>query len=407
MTTESRLNARLISGKRAFWLAILPLATVFLVAVLIFTGDRETEAVKITRPEEIVFDWSQDACEPGDIPDTPARAFRDAQGGVQLVASHYVNRRMLGPDLNHLARDCTVIMPSHYDPDPAKFDDREWIHSIYTPDGTTIFALLHNEYQGNTHPGQCPSGEYLECWHNAITLAISTNGGISFEHAPSPNHLVASIPYRYAPNFEPVGIFQPSNIVRNDADGYYYALLRVQQYQAQPKGTCVMRTADLADPKSWRAWDGVGFNTRFVNPYLELGGSQPSYVCRPVSYEEIQLMVESLTFNTYFDRFLLVGTAVAQDADGELFSGIYYSLSDDLIHWTPRKLIRKVESRDTYRCGNPDPVSYPSILDPGSTSRNFETTGKQAYLYFTRHNYESCQETPDRDLVRVPIEFSR
>jgi hypothetical protein len=75
--------------------------------------------------EDKVFDWSQGACAPDDIPDTPARPFRDAQGRVQLIASHYTNRRMSGPDLDHLTHDCGVIMPSHYDSDPAKFDDRE------------------------------------------------------------------------------------------------------------------------------------------------------------------------------------------------------------------------------------------------------------------------------------------
>jgi hypothetical protein len=118
-------------------------------------------------------------------------------------------------------------------------------------------------------------------------------------------------------------------------------------------------------------------------------------------------MVESLTFNTYLDRYLLVGTAVGPDRVGESASGIYYSTSDDLIHWTERRLIMEVESRQTYRCGDPDPVAYPSVLDPDSTSRNFETTGKRAYLYFTRSDYESCRENLDRDLVRVPIEFSK
>ena len=67
----------------------------------------------------------------------------------------------------------------------------------------------------------------------------------------------------------------------------------------------------------------------------------------------------------------------------------------------------EVESRHTHRCGDPDPVAYPSVLDPGSSSRNFETTGRDAFLYFTRFNYEDCKETLDRDLVRVPIEFSK
>ena len=75
-------------------------------------------SIEIVGPEQTVFDWSRDSCEPRDIPDAPARAFRDARGRVQLIASHYVNRREVGPDLDHLAHRCEVIMRSGYDPLP-------------------------------------------------------------------------------------------------------------------------------------------------------------------------------------------------------------------------------------------------------------------------------------------------
>jgi hypothetical protein len=406
LTPEFNPRASLVVRRRVLRWRLLTVSAI-LAALIIVSNVRGDPRVEVVGAEQIVFDWSQDACEPADIPDTPARAFRDVQGRVQLIASHYVNRPMTGPDLGHLSRDCAVILASHYDPNPAEFNDREWLHSTYTPDGERVFALVHNEYQGHTHPGRCPSGEYFECWYNAVTLAVSTDGGTSFEHAQPPTHLVASIPYRYAPDSGPAGVFQASNIVHNAADDHYYALIRVQRYRAQQQGTCVMRTTNLADPKSWRAWDGSGFNVRFVDPYLQPDEPAEDHVCQPVSYEEIQLMVESLTFNTYLDRYLLVGSAVERELGGEATSGIYYSLSDDLIHWTPRRLIMEGESRNTYRCGDPDPIAYPSALDPDSSSRNFETTGKRAYLFFTRYNYESCQETLDRDLVRVPIEFSK
>jgi hypothetical protein len=48
-------------------------------------------------------------------------------------------------------------------------------------------------------------------------------------------------------------------------------------------------------------------------------------------------------------------------------------------------------------------VSIPLALDSERESRNFEMTGKTAYLHFTRHN--SGQGSLDRDLVRVPVEI--
>jgi hypothetical protein len=61
----------------------------------------------------------------------------------------------------------------------------------------------------------------------------------------------------------------------------------------------------------------------------------------------------------------------------------------------------------TYRCGDSNPVYYQSILDPSSTSRNFQTAGRTPYLYFTRFNYSHCQQTLNRDLIRVRVRFSK
>ena len=87
--------------------------------------------------------------------------------------------------------------------------------------------------------------------------------------------------------------------------------------------------------------------------------------------------------------------------------GFYYSTSADLIHWEPRRLIHEAEMAYTYECGDPNPVAYPSLLDPDSSSRNFETTGRAPWLYFTRFHYKDCKFTSNRDLVRVRVRFSK
>ena len=108
-----------------------------------------------------------------------------------------------------------------------------------------MYALIHNEYQGNAYPGQCPSGSYVNCWWNTITLAVSTNEGQSYSIAPQPR-LVASVPYQYMPDWGTTGTMSPTNIVHNDKDGYYYAILYVTR---QPGGRapiyygdCLIRT---------------------------------------------------------------------------------------------------------------------------------------------------------------------
>jgi len=160
-------------------------------------------SLEVSGPAEIVFDWTNDRCEDENIPDIAARAFRDAEGRVQLWIGHYYNYRMIGPDLNNVKPDCTAsIMRSDFDPDPSKFNDSEWLAAPYTEDGTTIYGIVHNEYRGDTHsaarPGQCPSGDRLTCLDTSVTEVISTDGGDSFHDIlEPPNHMVATMPYSF------------------------------------------------------------------------------------------------------------------------------------------------------------------------------------------------------------------
>ena len=370
-------------------------------------GRSHLKPVEIVGSQQTLFDWSKQACESRDIPDLPARAFRDAGGEVHLIASGYINRAMVGPGLNRVKQDCSVVFRSKLSAKPQLFTDEEWIAAPYTRDGRTVFSLVHDEYHGWQHTaGHCVAA-FPRCWYNAITLARSDDGGRNFRHAlPPPANLVASVPYRYEPNVRPYGIFNPSNIV--EKDGYYYSLVVAQPYRAQRGGTCVMRTRNLADPRSWRAWDGDGYDTSFANAYQVRDAANGKHFCDPVSKDQIGTMSDSLTFNTYFDKYLLLGSAGSYDArKRRLVNGFYYSLSDDLVHWSQRKLVAEAELPWSYRCGDADPVLYPSVLDPASKSRNFETTGRRAYLYFTRFHYTSCRSDFNRDLVRVPIEFSK
>ena len=384
---------------------VIKLFTTLIAALLNETGCADVQLeveVGIVGPEEIVFDWTTDRCETEDIPDIPARAFRDAEGNVQLIASHFINRRMIGSDQDSLTQDCNVIMSSDMDPDPAQYNDREWIHAVYTTDGLNIHALVHNEYQGSSHAGMCPSGDYSKCWYNAVTYASSTDMGKTYSHVSAPGHLVASVPYIYEPDAGPYGIFNPGNIIHHPTDGYYYSMIHLESYGAQDWGAGIMRTRTLNDPESWRCWDGAGFNVAFINPYTETGYDPAEHICVPVSRDNIEKMVESLTFNTYLKKFLLVGPAGLYDPDrDEIVYGFYFSLSDDLINWSPRRLIMEVPF--WWTAGNDvDRYAYPSLIDSDDLSRNFEYTDRDVYFYFTRWH---AWTTHDRDLVRVPIRF--
>jgi hypothetical protein len=389
---------------------VLALTTVAIVAVVwrSFEGARqpavETSATaRVAGPPQIVFDWSSDACAPDEFPDLPVRAYRDDRGRVHLILPHFNTWRLSGPDLDHLHNRCDKVMSSSLDGAPADFNQWELVASLYTEDGRRIAALVHVEYHG-TQPGTCVQTEPTSCWYNAVTFARSDDAGRSFQQPRPPGQLVAASTDRYRPGVAPTGIFSPSNIVRA-RDGLYYALV-VSRAHTGTIDSCLIRTGDPFEPTSWRAWDGSGFGIPFADPYRATpGAARP---CVPIATPEIAAMHESLTYNTYLDRYLLVGlVASGPGPSGKRVPGIYFSLSSDLIHWSRRELIIEATTVQTFRCGGPNPIAYPSVIDPRSDSRTFATTGRRPYLYYTRFNYEGCRRTMDRDLVRRPIELSK
>jgi hypothetical protein len=362
--------------------------------------------LKIVGEEEIVFDWSKDRCEGFDIPDLPVRAFRDDQGNVQLISAHFVNRRFIGSSLNTVKHECTPIMQSVSLNDPALYSYHEWLASPYTEDGKTIYALVHNEYYGSKELGQCPPGD-ASCWYNAITLAVSTDRGASYHAAAEPpGHLIASAPKPFEAGAGPYGFFEPSNIIKGN-DGYYYVYMREHFYRrgGNVAEVCIMRTMDLSDASSWRAWDGNDFTVSFINPYLKPDEAKSAHGCQGIPTEPgLGLMHQSIRFNTYLNRYVMVGNS-ATTINGRSVWGIMYSFSDDLVHWQPRKVLWEVELPWTYQPGDSDYYLYPSLLDPDSSSRNFDTTGKRAFLYLTRFNKNTSSDPLNRDLVRIPVEF--
>lgn len=351
--------------------------------------------VQISGPVEVVFDWSADACEDDHIPDLPTRAFRDAEG-ITLILSHYDTRRMRGPDFDSLAVECDVLHGSTRARHPDQFANYEWIAATYAQ-GDTIHALLHVEYQGNRYP-ECDTADYFSCWYNAITYARSDDGGATFGYpiAP-PAHLVANIPEPYAPDEGIFGAFSPSNIIAHQ--GHFYVFIKVQTYPLETQHTCLMRTATLSDPDSWRYFDGVGFNGVFADPYRDDLRALRATTCTPLALPEIAQMYEGVTWNTALQRFILIGTSSDPTREPDPY-GFYYALSEDLITWTRR--LPLLEVRLPWRATGRETVYlYPTLIDHDSESVNYETSGTTAYLYFTRLNFGPGDL--DRDLLRMPV----
>jgi hypothetical protein len=364
--------------------------------------------VEQTGPEQMLLDWTTQKCENNDIPDLPARAFRDATGRTQLITTHYVNHRYRGWDLNGVRHECPTLIQSGNNSNPAAYNDKQWLGSPYTIDGRTVYSPMHIEYRGSNWSGMCPKGAAKPtCLYYSIAFSRSTDGGNSYVRSAAPADLIATLPYTYAGGTGPAGYFQPSNIVYRP-DGYYYMMVGTLGYSAQQQGPCLLRTRQIADPTSWRAWDGTDYSVRFIDPYVETSEPPEAHVCTPVGQGSLsEQMTGSLTYNTYFGKYMVLGGAMSP-TPGQ--NGFYYSLSDDLIHWSTPRLLMHGELIWTYTCDPAGPVKDPSLLYPGSPARNYTITGQEGYLYYTHFNYtfsgSGCTQTLDRDLIRVPIRFT-
>ena len=134
------------------WLAMV-------LAVLLFPSDAGAGALwydfnephaTATAPATVVYDWTTDKCgDDNQIPDQPARAFRNDIGQVNLIATHHRMRRGLGTRLDNTAHlGCAILMTSREDPDVTLWDHDHWLSSPYTRDGTTVYSLSHMEYRG-------------------------------------------------------------------------------------------------------------------------------------------------------------------------------------------------------------------------------------------------------------------
>jgi hypothetical protein len=353
---------------------------------------------------EIVFDHARDACEKFDVPDVPARAFRAADRTIRLIASHWTNRGMAGSTLDSLRHPCDVLFEGGGKDDPSAFNDLGWIVSTYTLDGKTVHALIHNEFHGHKRPALCPSGQYMDCWYNTITYAVSTDGGHSFKAPPGPERFVAGVPYRYDPTRgQRSGLVNPSNIVRRG--DYFYTMMTSASQGEQKAGVCLMRTDRLDDPASWRSWDGRDFTVKFTDPYRAPAEAmrQPA-TCEPVP--GLTRLMASLSLHRPTGLYIGLFTHRGKIGPGiEPLDGVYYATSPDLISWTPPQLLFPTPTTLNKGCDTM-PVVYPSLIDPDSPSQNFEDTDDDAYIYMTRITMKGCQTGWTRNLVRLRVHIA-
>jgi len=374
-------------------------------------------------PKEVVFRWATDRCYDLDVPDQQPRAVRAEDGSIVLFAGnaprYYVSR---GADFGSLKRDCRgPVLESAYRPDPESYENGEWPWVFYR-EGNRWHALVSNEFH-DAVAGTCKPGDpepANPCWYNSVTYAVSTDGARTFTKPDAPAHVVAPPPHAWAPPlpgdvpssfYFPQGRFYegygpPNGIVRRN-DGYFYGSLYAVPSKSDPgnNGACIIRTDRLGDPASWRAWDGSGFNLPLTSPYVT---GHPGPMCT------LSRSGWGGAYDPYLDGYLSVGMG-AQMVEGKRICGVFFSLSADLFHWGPAQLLVETTGADcaagpeTPGVLEPVDVNYVSLIDHADPTVNFENPGRTPYLYYVRFNRSVNDPLYwlDRDLVRVPLTFTR
>lgn len=143
-----------------------------------------------------------------------------------------------------------------------------------------------------------------------------------------------------------------------------------------------MRTNDLSSASSWEVWNGSGYTQSKTAP------------CTPVVTGRVNPVV---TYNTYLKSYVMVWVTSEKNASRQIINDkFYFSTSPDLITWSAPTLIAGTDTAG---------IHYASLLDPTDTSMNFEFTGQKPYLYYTKDVKNNGG--PDRNLVRVPIAFTK
>ncbi|MCU0908305.1 MAG: hypothetical protein MUF73_12860 [Rhodobacteraceae bacterium] len=353
----------------------------------------------VTGPEEVIFDGATAPCEPWDIPDTPARAWRSADGTLRVVAGSERSRALAGPALDRMTRDCAVLHEGARDPDPAAWNDRTWIAAVH-PDGPgRLVALGHVEYHGHLDPARCPSGRYLDCWFNGIVELRSDDGGRSFVRQGGGADLVAALPYPWpGETGARMGYFNPSNIL--EQDGFLYAFVFAESFGAQARGPCLLRRPVGGAAADWRAWDGMDFGVRFVDPYGDPPEDPARHVCTPV--RGIGTTISTVLRHGPTGRFIALTPAARPGTT----PGIWWSVSDTLTDWSAPRLLHAVPLLWRRDCAAPAAYAYPGMIDTDDPGAMLDTIAGAAWLTLTRMPLNGdCQVTAARDLVRLAVHW--
>jgi FG-GAP-like repeat len=433
--------------------------------------------IMVTGTPQTVWSWSNSTkCGGGDdFPDVPARPFlvgstvfwfasnsgRYASvgtGGADILATL---QRGVAPASPPSCVQWVAATPKQLNQPfypgsvPSTYNTALWMAAPFN-DGTTVHALLHNEFHGDWTNSStwCPTQTtiiYLPCSYWNIVTANSSDGAMTFQlnQASSVvNNVVVNVPAialanpyvvpakSPPPTGGPQGMTAQSNILQSG--NYYYVLaLQLQVPNAADpslNGTCIWRAPLSTGPLVWTGWDGSAFTIAAPTSYPTTSHSTSPPLCKPV-------LPAFFRFSWSFNR-AAGGSGLIVMGQDTLTNLKAKNVSTDGCPYAPGASAGTADAAFVYMVASQLPVdppyakppfgrlqentelcllqinsmnnadssltrqAYPSLLDPASPQLlpgdlNFQITGNLPYLYFTQMNPVASD---DRDLMRIAVQ---
>ena len=217
----------------------------------------------------------------------------------------------------------------------------------------------------------------------------------------------------YVANRSMYGVFSPSQIVTNPADGYHYSYPVCVSYDGSLRGVCSMRTKTPGVPRSWRystdpGAGGAGYIGVWGDPY---NASDPQSSAPPAI---LRFGPGAADFSQPVPRYLprlglFVMVGYLNFVKPLPFSTHHFGISTAKQPWGPWSAQVPIPADVNPKRDEPVNVwrgIYPSILDPNSPSLNYDTLESlDVWVYWVQGRNKTVVAAPDmaRDLVRQPI----
>lgn len=246
------------------------------------------------------------------------------------------------------------------------------------------------------------------CVPSVRLTRISLCGRLAHSPQPkprSPSNLVAAVPYPYNGTGHAIyGWGDSGGITPHPSDGHFYVAMNNRMAVGlQSNGTCVMRTASLIDPRSWRAWDGTGFNVELVSAYTLPPGERPAHVCTVLQpFMATPCTVYGTAWSVYLGAFVAALSCWHDAQPGPNDPRFFWATSPDFVHWSVPQVLYDPPAEPHTQF-----YLYPALLDAGAPARGdakYATLGQTATLTFVRVTDNFYTE--GRQVLGVNVSFS-